>query len=93
MALDHNDPLIAGYGYTLLPFNYVPSYFLFNFNATYNFENISGLQGLATLVQVNNVFNRKPPFASSPVDSTRRTPERIRRTSIRWVSGRAAVFG
>jgi outer membrane receptor protein involved in Fe transport len=63
----NNDPSIRGYGYTLLPFNYVPSYFLFNMNGTLNFDNVPGLKGLQLYVQVNNVLNRKPPFASAPV--------------------------
>lgn len=60
------DPSVAGYGYVLLPFNRVPSYFLFNLNATYSFYNIPGVQNLSFFAQVNNIFNRTPPFASSP---------------------------
>ncbi len=63
----NNDPSIRGYGYILLPYNYVPSYFLFNFNGTLNFDSVPGLKGLQLFAQVNNVLNRKPPFASAPI--------------------------
>jgi iron complex outermembrane recepter protein len=43
--------------------NHVPSYFLFNLNGTYSFENLQGINGLQLFVQINNVFNRTPPFA------------------------------
>lgn len=62
----NNDPAIRGYGYVLLPFNSVPSYFVLNLNTTYSFQKIGGLKGLQLWAQVNNVFNRKPPFAASP---------------------------
>lgn len=42
--------------------NHMPSYFLFNLNGTYSFENAPGLKGLEVFVQVNNVFNKTPPF-------------------------------
>jgi outer membrane receptor protein involved in Fe transport len=62
----NNDPAIRGYGYLLLPFNSVPSYFVLNLNSTYRFQKIGGLEGLQLWTEVNNVFNRKPPFAASP---------------------------
>jgi hypothetical protein len=62
----NNDPSIRGYGYQLLPFNSVPSYFVFNMNGTYGFENLGPLKGLQLWVQVNNVLNRQPPFAGNP---------------------------
>ena len=43
--------------------NHVPSYFLFNLNGTYSFENVQGMKGLQLFAQINNVFNRTPPFA------------------------------
>ncbi|HWG32292.1 MAG TPA: hypothetical protein VN676_17210, partial [Steroidobacteraceae bacterium] len=43
--------------------NHVPSYFLFNLNGTYSFDNLKSLKGLEVFLQVNNVFNKKPPFA------------------------------
>lgn len=52
-------------GYTALPFNYVPSYFLFGLNATYTFENIPGVKGLQVFMQVNNLFNRPPPITEN----------------------------
>jgi iron complex outermembrane recepter protein len=63
----NNDPSIRGYGYILLPFNHVPSYFLFNMNATLNFEDMAGLKSVQLFAQVNNVLNKKPPFAATPV--------------------------
>jgi iron complex outermembrane recepter protein len=52
-------------GYALLPANVannVPAYFLFGLNAAYNFTNIPGIKGLQVYTQVNNVFNKSPPF-------------------------------
>jgi iron complex outermembrane recepter protein len=45
-----------------LPDNHMPSYFLFNLNGTYSFENLESVKGLQLYVQVNNVFNKTPPF-------------------------------
>jgi outer membrane receptor protein involved in Fe transport len=61
-----NSPAIRGAGYLILPFNSVPSYFVFNLNATISLEDKFGLKGLQIYGQVNNVFNRAPPFASAP---------------------------
>ncbi|MGH8259693.1 MAG: TonB-dependent receptor domain-containing protein, partial [Steroidobacteraceae bacterium] len=44
-----------------MPTNYVPSYFLFNLNGTYTFQQ-AALNGLQLFVQVNNIFNKTPPF-------------------------------
>jgi hypothetical protein len=52
-------------GYVLLPENVanrVPAYFLFGLNGAYTFSNIPGIKGLQLYTQVNNVFNRSPPF-------------------------------
>jgi len=52
-------------GITLLPANvanYVPAYFEFGLNAAYTFSNIPGIKGLQLYTQVNNVFNKSPPF-------------------------------
>lgn len=45
-----------------MPRNYVPSYFLFGLNGTYSFENVAALKGLQVFVQINNLFNKTPPF-------------------------------
>ncbi len=63
-AVSRGDPSVAAYGYHLVPNNYVPSYFLFNFNATYSLENIPSLKEAQLFVQVNNVLNKTPPFTS-----------------------------
>jgi outer membrane receptor protein involved in Fe transport len=52
-------------GPVLLPANVandVPAYFLFGLNAAYTFSNIPGVKGLQLYTQVNNVFNKAPPF-------------------------------
>jgi iron complex outermembrane receptor protein len=49
------------YGYHLMSRNYVPSYFLFNLNSTYSFRE-GAANGLQLFVQVNNIFNKQPPF-------------------------------
>jgi outer membrane receptor protein involved in Fe transport len=46
-----------------MPDNHVPSYFLFNFNATYSIQHTGSLKGLDLYAQVNNIFNKTPPFA------------------------------
>ena len=48
------------YGYHPMQRNYVPSYFLTNLNATYSFRE-GAASGLSLYVQVNNVFNKRPP--------------------------------
>ena len=53
---------LANYGYHPMPYNYVPSYFLFNLNATYTFKE-GPAQGLQLFTQINNVLNKQPPFA------------------------------
>ena len=50
-------------GLHVLQDNHMPSYFLFNLNATYSFENVDVLKGLQVFAQINNVFNKTPPFA------------------------------
>ena len=56
-------PALAAYGFHPMPYNYVPNYFLFGLNATYNVESIqSSLKGLQVFAQVNNVLNKTPPF-------------------------------
>jgi hypothetical protein len=56
-------PALAAYGFQPMPYNYVPSYFLFGLNATFSFDNVvSSLKGLRVFVQVNNPFNKTPPF-------------------------------
>jgi hypothetical protein len=53
---------LAAYGFHPMPYNYVPSYFLFGLNATYSFANIQSLKGLQVFAQVNNLLNKTPPF-------------------------------
>jgi len=48
------------YGLHPMPYNFVPPYFLFGLNATYSFHELNGLQ---LFLQVNNLFDRQPPFA------------------------------
>ncbi len=50
------------YGLHPMPYNYVPSYFLFGLNGTYSFEDIGPFKGLQLFLQVNNIFNKTPPF-------------------------------
>jgi iron complex outermembrane receptor protein len=52
---------ITNAGYHLMSSNYVPSYFLFNLNGTYTFKD-GPASGLQVFAQVNNVFNKQPPF-------------------------------
>jgi outer membrane receptor protein involved in Fe transport len=52
---------LAAYGFHPMPYNYVPSYFLFGLNTTYSFE-APGLKGLQVFAQVNNLLNKTPPF-------------------------------
>jgi outer membrane receptor protein involved in Fe transport len=55
-------------GYSLLPAglaNRVPAYFEFGLNAAYNFTSIPGTKGLQLYTQVNNLFNKTPPFTNS----------------------------
>ena len=53
---------LANFGYHPMPYNYVPSYFLFNLNGSYTFKD-GPAQGLQLFAQINNVFNKQPPFA------------------------------
>jgi iron complex outermembrane recepter protein len=55
-------PALAAYGFHPMPYNYVPSYFLFGLNATYSFQNLPGFKGAQVFAQVNNIFNKTPPF-------------------------------
>jgi iron complex outermembrane recepter protein len=55
-------PALAAYGFHPLPYNYVPSYFLFGLNGTYSFAD-EKYHGLQVFVQVTNLFNKTPPFA------------------------------
>jgi outer membrane receptor protein involved in Fe transport len=56
-------PALAAYGFHPMPYNYVPSYFLFGLNATYSVDTgSSSLKGLQLFAQVNNLFNKTPPF-------------------------------
>jgi len=55
-------PNLAALGLHPMPTNYVPSYFLFGLNGTYSFENVEALKGLQLFVQINNIFNKTPPF-------------------------------
>jgi iron complex outermembrane recepter protein len=52
---------LQAYGYHAMTNNYVPSYFLFNLNGAYTFKE-GPASGLQLFVQVNNVFNKQPPF-------------------------------
>jgi len=52
---------LQSYGYHAMSSNYVPSYFLFNLNGTYSFKD-GPAGGLQLFAQVNNVFNKQPPF-------------------------------
>jgi outer membrane receptor protein involved in Fe transport len=54
-------PNLVNYGYHPMPDNHVPSYFLFNLNSAYTFKD-GPATGLQLFVQINNVFNKKPPF-------------------------------
>ena len=56
----------AGQSYVLLPFNYVPSYFKFDLNATLDFGSVWALKDLQVYTQVNNLLNKQPPFAAAP---------------------------
>jgi len=58
------DPTLAAYGYHAISDNHVPSYFLFNLNATYSLEDIGNFKEGQLFVQVNNVLNKTPPFTS-----------------------------
>ena len=62
-ALVNPNILAPGIGLHPMADNHVPSYFLFNLNATYEFEQLASLKGLQVFLQINNVFNRTPPFA------------------------------
>jgi outer membrane receptor protein involved in Fe transport len=53
---------IKNYGYHPMNDNHVPAYFLFNLNSTYTFKE-GPASGMQLYVQVNNVFNKRPPFA------------------------------
>jgi iron complex outermembrane recepter protein len=55
-------PALAALGLHPMPSNYVPSYFLFGLNGTYSFDNVPSLKGLQLFVQINNIFNKTPPF-------------------------------
>ena len=55
-------PALAAYGFHPMPYNYVPSYFLFGLNGTYSFDEVGALKGLQLFVQINNLFNKTPPF-------------------------------
>jgi hypothetical protein len=66
-ASDYKAQLYAKqYGWVAVPFNRVPSYFVFGLNAAYNFDNLGGVKRLSIYTQVDNVLNRQPPFANSP---------------------------
>jgi outer membrane receptor protein involved in Fe transport len=55
---------------SLLPIglaNRVPAYFLVGLNATYTFSNV--LKGLQVYTQVNNLFNKAPPFTGNAAAS------------------------
>ena len=52
---------VTNAGYHRMSSNYVPSYFLFNLNGTYTFKD-GPASGLQLFAQINNVFNKQPPF-------------------------------
>jgi TonB dependent receptor len=54
---------LAAYGLTPMPYNSVPSYFLFGLNATYTVGDVGVLKGLQLFTQISNLFNKTPPFA------------------------------
>ncbi len=56
------------YGLHPMPYNYVPSYFLFGLNGTYQFDDFGPFKGLQLFVQINNLFNKTPPFAGGGGD-------------------------
>ena len=60
-----NNPNLLGPGIDLhpIPRNYVPSYFVFNLNAAYRVAHLSEYD-LQLFIQLNNVFDKTPPFAS-----------------------------
>lgn len=58
---------LKAHNYTALPFNSVPSYFLFGLNTAYNFQNVPNLKGLQVYLQVNNLFNKIPPLTEGGV--------------------------
>jgi outer membrane receptor protein involved in Fe transport len=53
-------------GYVLMPYNHVGSYFLFGLNSTLSFEDKLGIKTVQVFAQVDNLFNRAPPFAAAP---------------------------
>ncbi|MGC1457954.1 MAG: TonB-dependent receptor [Steroidobacteraceae bacterium] len=66
-ASDYKAQLFAKqYGWVAVPFNRVPSYFVFGLNAAYNFESLPGIKRLSIYTQIDNLLNRQPPFANSP---------------------------
>ena len=54
---------LQGYGFVAVPYNYVPSYFLFGLNGAYQVQPTGLFKSLQLFVQVNNLFNKTPPFA------------------------------
>jgi hypothetical protein len=86
-------PQLTNYGYHPLTDNHVPAYFLFNLNGTYSFDE-ELLNGLRLFTQVNNVFNKQPPFAVrggtfGPVTATA-APTRSSTTPSGWHSASAS---
>ena len=85
---------IKNYGYHPMNDNHVPSYFLFNLNGDLHVQGWSGRWGLQVFTQVNNVFNKKPPFAvgGGAFGPTNATAAPTRSSSIRWVCSWRAGF-
>lgn len=54
----------SSYGLHAMPYNYVPSYFLFGLNGSYQFQNFGPFRGLQLFAQINNLLNKTPPFAA-----------------------------
>ena len=62
--------LASGVGYSLLPQGYannIPFYFNVGLNASYTIDKIPGIKSLQLWGQVNNVFNRPPPFIDATI--------------------------
>jgi iron complex outermembrane recepter protein len=55
-------PALQAYGFHPMPYNSVPSYFLFGLNGTYQFQDFGPFSGLQLFAQINNLFNKTPPF-------------------------------
>ncbi|MGH8228013.1 MAG: TonB-dependent receptor domain-containing protein [Steroidobacteraceae bacterium] len=53
---------LQAYGLHPMPYNSVPSYFLFGLNGTYQFPDFGPFKGAQLFTQISNLFNKTPPF-------------------------------